>query len=340
MLTLNDLLDYSDALGKDTKAKISLFFVTRKLKPGMSSKAKVLDKYDFELQKAALAPEIGTYFKGVLSSQIKSHASKDEIELKQYTVIDDDLDNKIYTYALNNAVSFSKVITEHVKSDRVKPINSLADIRDDLWAYCIKVKSQGKFTYSFRKMSKSKVTTNEAKGVIGKISARFDKSDGELRSFDGSVINFDDKIDCIYIDDEFYVFKKKSFESILGLEEEFKEAATKTLNVIKSFNIVDGLSLIEDQILHKSSVRKILSNISEKGNHSNLTKSDVILMNDVLHKFKGVKFTINDDGKIVLEDNDDVRNFLQLLNDYYKQGMTTKKYYASDSGSVIKPTIN
>ena len=63
-------------------------------------------------------------------------------------------------------------------------------------------------------------------------------------------------------------------------------------------------------------------------------------MNDVLKKFDGVEFTINAEGKIVLENTADARNFLKLLNDYYKQGMTTKKYYATDSGSLVSPRGN
>ena len=340
MLQLEELLEYAENLDNDKKAKVSLLFITRELKPGMKASAKVLDKYDFELQKVSLSPEISKHFKDVLSNQIKSHSSRDEIEIKPYTVIDDDLENKIYTYALNNAVSFSKVITEYAKSDKLKTIKSLNDVRDKLWAYCIKVQSGGDFTYSFRKMGKSKITTNEAEGVIGKISARFDKSDGELRSFDGSVISFDDKIDCIYISDQFYVFKKKSFEAILGLEEEFKEVAQKTIETIKSFDMVEGLELIEDEITHKPSIRKTLSHIKEKGNDKTLSEEEVASMNEVLKKFRGVEFKLNDEGKIILANSADVKNFLQLLNDYYKQGMTTKKYYASDAGSLVSPQGN
>lgn len=339
MLQLEDLLEYAETLDNDKSAKVSLLFITRELKPGMNPKAKVLDKYDFELQKVSLSPDISDHFKDVLSNQIKSHSSKDEIEIRPYTVIDDDLENKIYTYALNNAVSFSKVITEYAKSDKLKTIRSLNDVRNKLWAYCIKVQSKGTFTYSFRKMGKSKITTNEAKG-FGKISARFDKSDGELRSFDGSVISFDDKIDCIYISDQFYVFKKKSFESILGLEEEFKKVAQETIETIKALDMVEGLELIEDEITHKPSIRKTLSHIKEKGNDKTLSAEEIASMNEVLKKFKGIEFEFNDAGKIVLKNSADVKNFLQLLNDYYKQGMTTKKYYASDAGSLVSPQDN
>ncbi|WP_407233801.1 hypothetical protein [Escherichia coli] len=59
--------------------------------------------------------------------------------MKKYTVIDDDIDNKIYAYAMNNAISFSKVINNDIKNDKPVVLTSLAEVQNDLWAYCIKV---------------------------------------------------------------------------------------------------------------------------------------------------------------------------------------------------------
>ena len=96
MLKLEELLEYAEQLKDDKSAKVSLYFVTRHLKAGMSRVAKVTDKYDFKAVRAPIAPDIASFFKSTLSNQIISHASKDDIEMKKYTVIDDDIDNKIY----------------------------------------------------------------------------------------------------------------------------------------------------------------------------------------------------------------------------------------------------
>lgn len=337
MLKLEELLEYAEQLKDNKKAKITLYFVTRHLKSGMSKAAKVTDKYDFKIVKAPIAHDIADFFKNTLSNQIISHASKDDIEMKNYTVIDDDIDNKIYAYAMNNAISFSRIINEDIKNDKPNVLTSLAEVQEDLWAYCIKVQNGLELTYSFRKISKGKVTTNEPQNIGQRVFALFDKSDRELKAFDGSAINFDDKIDCIYIQNQFYVFHKKSFESIVGLDAEFTEAAQKTLNTIKEFDLIDGLEIIEQAILHKPSLRKTLAHIAEKGNHTTLNKDEVQSMNGVLKMFQDEEFTINKHGKIVIEDEKQGRNFLRLLNDYYKQGMTTKKYYGTDSGNLVNP---
>tara|TARA_R110002167_G_scaffold57840_8_gene163868 strand:- start:112326 stop:113348 length:1023 start_codon:yes stop_codon:yes gene_type:complete len=337
MLNVEELMEYAEQLKDDAGTKVSLYFVTRHLKTGMSPKAKVTDKYDFKLVKVPISTEISVFFKDTLANQIISHGSKDDITVKQYTVIDDDIDNKIYSYAMNNAISFSNVINQDIKSATIPELNDLSQVKNDLWAYCIKVQQGVEFTYSFRKLGKAKVTTNEPQDILQKISARFDKTGGELKPFDGKIISFDDKIDCIYIQNQFYVFHKKSFEAIVGLESEFTEAAQKTLNIIKGFDLVEGLDVIEQAILHKPSLRKTLAHIAEKGNHTTLDDDEVLSMNQVLKQFQGVEFTFNEAGKIVIESEADGRNFLKLLNDYYKQGMTTKKFYATESGSIVKP---
>jgi hypothetical protein len=212
MLAVEELLAYAEELKDDSTAKISLYFVTRHLKPGINKSAKVTDKHEFRLVKAPISPAIAKYFKETLANQITSHGSKDDIVLKNYTVIDDDIDNKIYTYASNNAISFFKLVNESITSDKIPEMTDLSQIRNDLWAYCIKVDQDGKFTYSFRKTGQAKVTTNEPQDILKRLSALFDKTGGELTEFDGKMISFDDKIDCIYIESQFYVFHKKSFE--------------------------------------------------------------------------------------------------------------------------------
>lgn len=49
MLKLEELLEYAEQLKDDDAAKISLYFITRHLKAGMSRTARVVDKFDFKI---------------------------------------------------------------------------------------------------------------------------------------------------------------------------------------------------------------------------------------------------------------------------------------------------
>ncbi|MCC9241914.1 hypothetical protein [Escherichia coli] len=61
MLKLEELLEYAEQLKDDDAAKISLYFITRHLKAGMSRTARVVDKFDFKIIKAPIAPDIAKF---------------------------------------------------------------------------------------------------------------------------------------------------------------------------------------------------------------------------------------------------------------------------------------
>lgn len=312
-----------------------LYFVTRSIKEGVKKTAKVVDKYDFNLNKIDLSEEMQSFFKDVLKEQLKKVLSKKDIEMVEYTVIGDDLSNKIYTYALNNALSFSSVINHQLSGDNVPSVTSLKEIQDGLWAYCIKASIDGKEFYSFRKTSKGKVATDQPTNKMQKISSWFDSSDSELKPIIGEIINFDDRIDCMYLDDLFYVFKKGVFEQILGLEEEFIESAKQVIEILHASDLIIGLELIEQDLGKNKSLLKSLSSIAKKNNHEGFDKSEIEKMKSVLSKIEGQELKMTEEGKIMLEDESDVKYFIKLLNDYYKEGMVTGKYYGSHSGEVL-----
>ena len=60
-------------------------------------------------------------------------------------------------------------------------------------------------------------------------------------------------------------------------------------------------------------------------------------MKEALHTFEGRELKLSGEGKVVLEDANDVNYFVKLLNDYYKQGVVSGKYYGTNSGQVIAP---
>lgn len=323
-------------LQKDNKNSLWLYFVIRQLKNGQHGSEKVLDKHDFVLRRIDLSKEMKIFFKGVLEEQLDTMLSNTEMEMMEYQVIGDDLKNKIYTYALNNALSFADVINNQlVNPTKIKPINSLSEIKENLWAYCIKVHLTGMQFYSFRKTSKGKIATEKPQGLEEKITTWFDFQDAELKPFKGELANFDNKIDCLYYENKFYVFKKGSFEQIVGLEEEFLENAKNVLTVLRGTDLIEGLDILEEKILESKGLLQTLASISKKGNHSNLDSDEINKMKQVLMRFEGKDLKLNSHGKILIEDSSDIKTFAKLLNDFYKQGMISGKFYGTNSGLIV-----
>ncbi|MCL1088376.1 DUF4868 domain-containing protein [Shewanella profunda] len=263
--------------------------------------------------------------------------SKEGYDLESYNVITDDLGDKLYTYVLNNALSFSDVIFNQLLVNKVDTITSLKEVKNDLWTYCLQINTAKDTAYFFRKMSSGKVTTDEPQTKIEKLSSWFDSTDSELKIVNNETVSFDDKIDCIYFNSEFLVLRKSGFEQIVGLEEEFQNVANDVISVIESTNLVEGLEHIKASLSKSRALLKTLANIGKKGNHSGFNKDEIEKMKNALKLFEGKELKFSPDGKLVLENSIDVGYFVKLLNDYYKIGVITGKFYGTNSGNIIEP---
>jgi len=316
----------------------NLYIITRHLKPEVKHYTKVLDKYDFRVNKVDSDEELKSYFIKIIENQLSRALSKEDIEICQYSIIDDDLDNKIYTYALNNALSFADVITNQLSHNTdPRSINSLKEIKDDIWAYCLKIDLGNSVAFTFRKLSSGKVGTDDNnKSLIDKIRCSFDTNDARLEILKKETISFDDKIDCIYLENKFFVFKKGNFETLIGLEEELKENAEEMIQNLSQKDFIDGLSALTDEIENDKSLLKIFARIARNKKYKELDSTAIPKMQEISSKFKeNLKIR---DNKIIIEDKKDLRLFSRLLNDYYKKGEITGTYYGTNSGRIL--TVN
>ncbi|MFA1560052.1 Kiwa anti-phage protein KwaB-like domain-containing protein [Aliivibrio fischeri] len=330
---INDILDI---IG-DQNVTFRLFFITRHIKDGVKKSAKVIDKFQFKANSIDMSPDVCSFFSKNARTQLEKLTAKEGYDLESYNVITDDLGGKLYTYALNNTLSFSDVVFNQLLTNKVDAITSLKDVKSDLWAYCLQINTVNDTAYLFRKMSSGKVTTDEAQTKMEKLSSWFDSTDSELKTVNSETVSFDDKIDCIYFKSEFLVLRKSGFEQIVGLEEEFQNVANDVISVIESTNLVEGLDHIKANLSKSRALLKTLANIGKKGNHSGFNKDEIEKMKSALKLFEGKELKFSPDGKLVLENSIDVGYFVKLLNDYYKVGVITGKYYGTNSGNVIKP---
>ncbi len=323
-----------DVLGSD-KFSINVFFITREIREGVKKSAKTVDKYDFRAWLLDVSPDVKKFFTDNVADTLDKVVSSDTHELEPYDVIADDLPDKLYTYALNNALSFSDVVSDQILPGKVDSISSLSEVKSNLWAYCLKIAGEEAGFLVFRKLSKGMVVTDQSQGVKDKLSSFFDSETAELKASKNESITFDDKVDCLFLEDEFFVFRKKGFESIVGLEEEFKTAAGDVVDILQATDLVEGVEFIESMLKESRSLLKTLSNIAKKGHHHKLNHDEIDKMKDVLHKFEGKELKLTDEGKLLLEDKNDVGYFVKLLNDYYKQGMVSGDYYGTNSGRLL-----
>lgn len=316
-----------------------LYFISRVLKPNVKKTAKALDKFLFNVYQVDVNDEIRLYLHELTKTQL-DYLAKKKSELQEYDVITDDTEH-LFTYHMKNkAMSFSDVIYNQLKSSPPK-VESLANIisdEEELWAYCVGFYDEDDWIYSFRKILSGKVAIDEKDNksknkVLKSIRTFFNTKNQKLELLQEETINLDKKVDCIFYKETFYIAQKRQFEQIVGLEEEYKEQATEVIAELENTRMIEGLEFIRQKIEKDPAIHKKLVRLSKIGNYKSLDAKAISKMKTVSKNF-GFNLKVND-GKLLIEDDNDIDLALKVLSDYYKRGEISNKPYGTYAGKVL-----
>ncbi|NWD51682.1 Kiwa anti-phage protein KwaB-like domain-containing protein [Pseudomonas gingeri] len=319
-----------DGLLNEEGLVVQLFFIQRRIKV-----VKKVQNFIYDVKKTDASDKLNDFFIKSLKAQIGKVVGKPDVKFEDYKVIADDSPNVVHRYPDANAMKVAPSLWGKIEVGAVENIKSLHDVKDKLWAYCVKLSKGNKSVLVFRKIAPTKIATDEAQTSGEKFLAWFDSDDARLVEVKLESVSFDDKFDCVLLDNTFYIFGKGAFEKIVSLEDEFVENANTVVAEMTQQNILEGIELLQEEISAKPSLMRMVANIARKQNHTGIGQLEIENMKNVLHTFekKDLKFTA--DGKIFIENKEDVEDFLKLLNDYHKKGMVSGKFYGSSSGHVI-----
>lgn len=336
---INELLEKIEENGSD---RLNLYFITRILKDGVKSKNKVLEKYKFTVYSIDIDDEIKKHLYSLTCDQFK-YILKKNMETSEYDVITDDL-KQIFTYSMNNkAMSFADVINNQLNAKsqipKIKDLTNLVE-KEELWAYCVGFfDTSNDWFYTFRKILKGKVVVEDedsnSKKKFNFFRAKFDTTSSKLEMLHGETINLDEKIDCIYYDDVFYIIQKTQFEQITCIAEEFKERAEEVVVELIGTGLINGLELLSKQVEQNPGIHKKLVRLQKTNNYQNLKKTDINKMVRIAKKFGG-KLKKDTNGNLLIENEKDIDLIIRVLADFYKKGEFSGKPYGTFSGKQLK----
>lgn len=323
-----------EALRKHHDEKVRLFLIT-KHRHEDKAKRNALRQFVFKVWTVDLNRDLNKYFFHLLIRQLEKTVTHKGLEIKEYAVIDDEIDGKIYRYSLSKALAFSDIIINQLSKAHVDIpyVPSLQDIKDNLWAYCISTElEEADYLYSFRKIYKGKIVTDK-KDIREKIVCMFDTADSKLKSIEEEVINFDDKLDCICHDGRFYILQKKSFEKLVGMEEEFRQHAEEVIETLKNTNFFVGLDVFSEEVLNNSTLFRKIAHIARRDRFKTLDSTRILQMKKLAKKLElPLKIKGN---KLIIEDHKDVGLVLQMLDKYFVACMQTGEVFGSHAKTKI-----
>lgn len=321
MSKLSDLLV---SFGDLEKKQARLYFVTRTLKDGVKKSSRIPGKYTYKCWSIETDIDIQKNLFNVFANKLSYISDEKKFIMSDYTLITDDAEKKILTYSKKeNISSFMHIVDDDLRNaSNLDSVINLGVIADFIWAYIIEVYIDGKIICGLRKMAPSKVMIGE-KGIM----AEFNTKNKSLKQFNGQTITFDKNIDVLYFDDIFYVVSKDNFEEIVGLEEEYRKQAKDVADKIIENDLISLKYNLLDEIEEKNRFIRKLSKI--KNEIDLLDVHRIKKMLSVAKKFNQ-KFELDKDGKIIINDSNDLDIVVKLFDDYFLESRQTgKKYGAS-----------
>ena len=158
--------------------------------------------------------------------------------------------------------------------------------------------------------------------------------DNKIEKFDKPLLPLENKIDCICSlknKSFMYIFNKYYFEQIFGFEEKFKSEIKEKLEELKNNNDESLVKLDVDELYSKiennqRSLKKLYV-ILHNNNFKYLTEEN---MQKIEYKSENIKFN-RSNGKLHLNEYEDIKKILNLLNDDYLEGILSQKPFRTSN---------
>ncbi len=322
---------------------VHMYLIERKLKAGRTAKERPSNKFEYIPLQITLSPELVPVVQGMLAKIIERKV-KEDVEIKNYEVIDD-TENKLQTYTdLSKIAGFQEFLNSRLGGE-IKQIKSFEQVDEieKAWALCYGFynNEKEKWLYCIKKLSprnmavEIETSTSVAEAIKHGFTSLFDLDTKTLKAFNGFSLNIEPSIDMIYFEESIYIFRKKGFEDITSLTEEFENIANDLVNEIEEIDFVDGLEHLSKLISDKPAFRNKLIKAKAIGNIDFL-KTCKSIKNEFARTGKklNIKFKFDGKGNIIANDENDAENIIKVLCEYFKEGVFGGKVFESPAGRL------
>lgn len=321
-----------------------LLLITRKLKEGIRRNSNELDKYDFLVYNVDINEEIRNYIFDVAKKAIGDVCIGDiEDEIGEFQPFGDDIQD-IFSFSNINVIpSFTNVPTNKVTNTDglVRDLEGFLTKEDEeLWAYCYQLydEQEQDYIYCFRKKIKSSVAIPERDQQAlpwKKITIMAGTDNDSLEIFRKPSMELDDNIDFIFYDAAYYVLNRNYFEMVTGLKDLYIQDTRTVIEDLENADIIEGLEVLNERVVQMPSLIRIMALIKKLGNYERITKTTLKKMQNVCRdNHIALNVDLNNKKLIITNDND-VKNVVRLLCDYYKLGAVSGKSYGTYSGKLL-----
>jgi hypothetical protein len=324
---------------------VHMYIIERKKRAGTKTKDRASEKFEYIPLQINLSQELVPIIQGMLNKVIERKV-KDDVVIQDYVVIDDTI-NKIQTYTdFGKIAGFQDFLNKRLNSE-IRPIENLEELEDleKAWALCYGFYDENKkdWLYCIKKLAPRNMTVgietsqNISEAIKNGVSSLFDLKTKTLKPFNGFSLNIEPSIDMVYYKETIFIFKKKGFEDLTSLTEEFESLANDLVAEVESIGFIEGISHIAKVILEQPAFRNKLIKAEEIGNLEFLkTCKNIKTEFNRAGKKLSIKFRFDKEGKVIAQNAEEAKDIIKVLSEYFKEGIFGGKVFESPAGRLKK----
>jgi hypothetical protein len=321
--------DLADRVQNAIQDEIRLFLITRDVREGVPRSKKDIYKYRYRTYHLQVDSAIREFVQSRFVDQLRRARNA---EVSDYRVIDDDEARVRILDASEKQFSFMEVFRDHIlRIDQLHDVRDFNDLQGEVWAYVFSFTSpDGMSVYSLNKLGGGKVA-GDARDVnrrSGRFNALFNTRDSRLELVPYPTVSLERIGAAFYYDERFYIINKAQFEQIAGIEEDFAAVALSAVESVAQSELFQGLDLVIARMSQSSRLMKRLANLTAVEGLTEVSAERLERMKVIADRFK-LSFRRDADGRVLIENQDDLDAVVELLEDFYVQSEQTGFDYGS-----------
>ena len=156
------------------------------------------------------------------------------------------------------------------------------------------------------------------------------KSGTQISKIDDDILRMDSQIDCMLIDDEYYIVNLKNLDTSKEFASIIKKRALASIDTIKDLPFVDNVDGLRNRLDELAFARRLMTAV-DSSPVIHLPEEKVL---DFAGKHKKLKKYVVD-GKFRLDSKRSHSAFISMLNDDYLHSILTERDYETSSKDQV-----
>lgn len=274
------------------------------------------EEHKYYFKKALVSEDLYAKIREMYYDSLNNMTSGKSVEEFDPTVT---LDNTYESLNIDKIPGFDYIKASINDTSVIDTIHDLKNIILNSTAYCFLFQYDSELVLTFKKITSSYSLKNKIPIFC---------SEGHITEIPQNIFSFDDKIDCIYFQNDLFIFSKFNFETIFSYKTAYYASAISALETLNQYGLINNYDEFKEECLKRSTIVKKFANIEKDKLVEDFRERihQKTGINETISRFK-LDVKINTQNQIEYDDVSTLSEIVNLILDNYLISLCTNDNY-------------